>query len=191
MAKARSVEDLDASAPYAAAAAKVIALRAGEIDEHAEGVLDLAEIERLHDMRVATRRLRAAMEVFEACFPRKAFAGALAEVKRLADALGERRDRDVAIAAMEDFAARLAAPDRPGIESLVSRFRVEQAEANDALAPHVTEERLADLRARVQELVAAAEKAGGKRTGSRGVAGALATEARSNGAGALGEEAHA
>jgi CHAD domain-containing protein len=188
VAKARPVPDLDASAPYAAAAAKVIAVRAAEIDEHADGVLDLADIERLHDMRVATRRLRAAMEVFEACFPRKAFAAALAEVKRLADALGERRDRDVAIAAMEDFAARLPAPDRPGIESLVSRFRLEQAEANEALGPHVTEERLAALRERVQELVVAAEEAAGERTGSEGAA--LAAEARSNGAGSRGEEAH-
>ena len=58
-------------------------------------------------MRVATRRLRAALEIFEPCFPAKPYDQALGEVKRLADALGERRDRDVAIAALP----RLQRPD--------------------------------------------------------------------------------
>lgn len=191
MAKARAVPDLDPSAPYGLAAAKVIALRAADIDEHADGVLDLADIERLHEMRVATRRLRAAMEVFEACFPRKAFAAALAEVKRLADALGERRDRDVAIATLEEFAGRLPAPDRPGVESLVSRLRVEQGEANEALGPHVTRERLAGLREHVRELIAAAERAAGERPGATIEAAARAAGSDSNGAGVLREEPHA
>ena len=65
-------------------------------------------------MRVATRRLRAALEVFEPCFPKKAHAAVLSEVKELADALGERRDRDVTIGALESFADELTAPDRPG-----------------------------------------------------------------------------
>ena len=47
----------------------MIEVRAGEVFEHADGVLDLDEIEPVHDMRVATRRLRAALEVFEPCFP--------------------------------------------------------------------------------------------------------------------------
>ena len=34
------------------------------------GVLDVGDIERVHDMRVATRRLRAALEIFGPCFPR-------------------------------------------------------------------------------------------------------------------------
>jgi CHAD domain-containing protein len=34
-------------------------------------VLDTSEIENVHAMRVATRRLRAAMEIFASAFPRK------------------------------------------------------------------------------------------------------------------------
>ena len=36
---------------------------------HADGVLDTEDIERVHDMRVASRRLRAVLEIFAACFP--------------------------------------------------------------------------------------------------------------------------
>ena len=42
---------------------------------HADGVLDTSDIERVHDMRVATRRLRAVLEVYAPCFPRKRHAG--------------------------------------------------------------------------------------------------------------------
>ena len=74
------------------------------------------EIERVHDMRVATRRLRAALEVFEPCFERKRFNRVLSEVKALADALGERRDPDVTIATLVEFVGDVGEADRPGHE---------------------------------------------------------------------------
>ncbi len=119
-------------------------------------MLDTGDIERVHDMRVATRRLRAALEIFEPCFPAKPYGQALSEVKRLADALGERRDRDVAIAALHNFNDRMAAPDRRGVASLIEQFRAEQEEANEELAPLVPEENLKALRETMDELVAAA-----------------------------------
>src|SRR5258706_7070940 len=97
MAKAKPIPDLSVDDAYADAAAKIVSVRAAELAEHAEGVLDTGDIERVHDMRVTTRRLRAALEIFEPCFPAKAYSQALGEVKRLADALRERRDRDLAM----------------------------------------------------------------------------------------------
>jgi len=161
MAKAREIPGIHQEVAYATAAARVVAVRADEVVEQAGGVLDVSEIERLHDMRVATRRLRAALEVFRPCFPRDEFKATLREVKAIADALGERRDRDVTIAALEDFRDVLAAPDRPGMESLVAKLRTEQDEANEGLAGFVDRARLESLRLRVDELVAAAEELGG------------------------------
>jgi CHAD domain-containing protein len=156
MAKAREISGIDSDIPYAIAAARVVEVRAGEVVEHARGVLDIGDIERVHDMRVATRRLRAALEVFRPCFPPHEFKGVLKEVKSIADALGERRDRDVTIATLEDFGEALAAPDRPGIESLVAKLRSEQQEANEELAGFVDGARLEALRERLDLLVAAA-----------------------------------
>jgi len=161
VAKARPIPGLSADEPYAAAGTKIVSVRAAELREHAENVLDISQVERLHDMRVATRRLRAALEIFQPCFPRKPFKAALREVKELADALGERRDRDVTIAALADFTAAMAAPDRPGIESLIGSLRREQTEANDALLAHVSPERLDSLDGRLRDLVAAADGGGG------------------------------
>jgi CHAD domain-containing protein len=163
VARARPIPDLAAEEDYAAAAAKIVAVRAREVADHAHDVLDVADIERVHDMRVATRRLRAALEIFEPCFPPKEFGAALAQVKAIADALGERRDRDVTIVALEEFAARIPTPDRRGVQTLVEQLQAEQSEANEALAPFVEARQLAALSELLSELVAAAEGATGAR----------------------------
>ena len=163
MAKAREIPGLTTDLPYGEVAARVLEVRSAELIEHSENVLDITDIERVHAMRVATRRLRAAIEIFRPCFPREEGKRTLREVKALADALGERRDRDVAIDALEGFAEAIAAPDRPGIRSLADRFRVEQSQANADLVPFVDPPRLQEILAAVQGLAAAA------REGSAGV----------------------
>jgi CHAD domain-containing protein len=159
MAKPRPIPDLSTEIPYAEAAAKIVSVRAAELAEHARGVLDTGDIERVHDMRVATRRLRAALEIFEPCFPAEPFSDGLREVKRLADALGERRDRDVAIAALDAFNDQMPAPDRRGVASLIEQLRSEQDEANLLLAPLVETPNLVALRESMEELVASARDA--------------------------------
>ena len=157
MAKARRIPGLDADEPYGTAAVRIVEVRVAELIDHARGVLDVDDIERVHDMRVATRRLRAALEIFGPCFPRRELKTGLRQVKDLADALGERRDRDVSIAALEQIAKSMATPDRPGIETLIARLRAEQAQANVALARFVTEDQLAALCDQLTELVANAD----------------------------------
>ena len=157
MARARPIPGLEVDDAYAEVAVRVVAVRAEELASHAEGVLDLSEIERLHDMRVATRRLRAALEVFEPCFPRKRFRAALSEVKALADALGRRRDRDVAIVALRRFERAAGAAEAPGVRSLTESVRAEQVLANEALEPLLAPERLEALQRRLGELADEAE----------------------------------
>lgn len=153
MAKAKPIPDLSADQSYAEAAARVISVRATELTEHAQGVLDTGDIERVHDMRVATRRLRAALEIFEPCFPPNDYGETLGEVKRLADALGERRDRDVAIATLGAFSEQMPAPDRRGIGSMIDHLRDEQEAANRELAGLVEQPHLRALRESLDVLV--------------------------------------
>jgi CHAD domain-containing protein len=159
MAKAREIPDLTGALSFRAAASATVETRAGEVFEHSENVLDTADIERVHDMRVATRRLRAAMEIFEQCFPKKEFKRALRDVKRLADTLGERRDPDVHIAELERVAAALARDDAAGIRSLADELRAEQQAGNEALRAMLREIEEDDLRGRLEALAAAARTA--------------------------------
>ncbi len=135
------------------AAARVVGVRAAEVFEHSRGVLDTGDVERVHDMRVATRRLRAAMEVFEPCFPRKRFRKALKEVKALADALGGRRDCDVEIEFIEGFVGEADPDDRERALALVKGLRKEQRQANEGLAELVAKKRLRKLHRRLDRLV--------------------------------------
>jgi CHAD domain-containing protein len=155
MAKAADIE-VSPWEPYGAAAARIVRIRAEELFEHADGVLDTEDIERVHDMRVATRRLRAVLEIFEPCFPAGPFKAALKEVKALADALGERRDPDVHVAALEAFAAAVPAADRAGVRELVERQRARQAAGNGVLAGALEHARESDLSARLLALAEAA-----------------------------------
>ncbi len=157
MAGARNVK-LDCGGSFSQAAARVVKVRSKEVFAHSEGVLNLDDVDRVHDMRVATRRLRAALEIFEPSFPRKRHHKALKKVKALADALGERRDADIEIAMLEGLLEEAAEPDRGALRDLIEELRVRQAEANEELAPYVAPKRLKKLRRRLKKLVKKVER---------------------------------
>jgi CHAD domain-containing protein len=161
MAKARDIPGLHAGLSYREAAARTVAVRAQELFDHAEGVLDTSDIERVHDMRVSSRRLRAVLEIYEPCFPPKQLRAALADVKALADALGERRDPDVQLAQLEEFAAAATAADRPGVEAFADRVRAQQGQGNEALSAALAAIEEHDLKGRLAALAAAAAPNGG------------------------------
>jgi CHAD domain-containing protein len=153
MAKAADVP-LEPGMSFADAAALTVSVRAGELWEHSENVLDMSDIERVHDMRVATRRLRAVLEIFQPAFPRAAHAEVLTEVKALADALGARRDPDVHLEALAGLSEAMGPDAAPGLEVFAARIRAEQAEGNATLAAALEHAEDSDLRGRIKALVA-------------------------------------
>jgi CHAD domain-containing protein len=156
VAKARDIPGFDGRKSFRATAREAVAVRAGEVFEHAAGVLDTDDIERVHAMRVATRRLRAVLEVFAPAFDKHEHKAVLKDVKALADALGARRDPDVELAALASIAAALPGPDHAGIEAFAQRVRAEQQEGNATLAAALARIEDDDLRGRLDRLVAEA-----------------------------------
>ena len=163
MAKAADIPGLDAEMPFAEAAARTVEVRARELFEHSDRVLDTEDIERVHDMRVATRRLRAVLEIYAGCFPKREFRAVLRDVKDLADALGARRDPDVQLVAISAFEEHADPADRPGLEAFADRLRDEQRAGNQTLAAALATAGEHDLRARLAGLVAAARDGAGGR----------------------------
>ena len=133
VAKAQDI-DVFPDEPFRHAAASIVRVRTDELFAAAAGVLDMRDIERVHDMRVASRRLRAVLEIFAPCFPASEFGGVLRDVEQLADALGERRDPDVHIAALQSFAAAVVPANRPGVRRLVAEQRARQRAGDEVLA---------------------------------------------------------
>lgn len=155
MAKAREIPGLDGRQSFRAVARASVSVRAGEVFAHAAGVLDTEDAERVHDMRVATRRLRAVLEVFAAAFDPGEHKAVLKDVKALADALGARRDPDVQLAALAELEAALPEADRAGVEAFADRVRAEQQDGNATLAAALKAMEDHDLQGRLERLAAA------------------------------------
>src|SRR3954467_3033051 len=151
MAKARHVA-LDPYEPFEAAARRVVAARADEVFEQAGDVLDTEDIERVHDMRVATRRLRAVLEIYAVCFPKKPHRAVLREVKELADALGARRDPDVLLERLDD----LEVGEPTALAVFRVELRAEQAAGKPRPPGALAEIRERDLHGRLRGLGEAA-----------------------------------
>jgi hypothetical protein len=91
--KARKVEDLDPDGPLVDNMRRVILVRLDELYGFIPDALDPAEVERLHDMRIAAKRLRYLLELSEPLFGGAAKRGAKV-VKDLQGLLGEIHDCD-------------------------------------------------------------------------------------------------
>lgn len=143
---------LSAEQAYGEAAAEVVSERADAMFGKRRGVLDTADIEGVHGMRVATRRLRAALEVFGPCLDRARGRQALADVKTLAAALGERRDRDVQLERLEKLHERTEGAERRAVEVLTAELLDEQARANRRLAKALARTERDRLRKRLRRL---------------------------------------
>lgn len=114
------------------------------------GVRENRDIEPVHQARVASRRMRAALRMFAECFDDKRVGRWQKRVRKLTKGLGMARDLDVQIAFVEEFVGSLDAKDRrhrPGAERLLLRLRqrreamqskvvktLDALEAGDALA---------------------------------------------------------
>ena len=88
--------------------------------------------EGVHKMRVATRRLRAALPLFRSCMRKKDYKRWISEIKRVTTALGRARDLDVQIEFLTDFRdSMLENHDIPdfgtGINALITSLSEERS----------------------------------------------------------------
>jgi len=79
------------------------------------------DVEAVHDMRVAIRRLRSAFRTFADCYPHKPLQRLARRTRRLGRTLGEVRDADVHLAVLRSALAGAAEGERDGIA-----FAIEQ-----------------------------------------------------------------
>lgn len=147
MAKAKLIEGLDCRAKARDGIRLVMTSRFDEMRSYAEMARRPNDVEGVHDMRVASRRLRSALRDFAPYLRRsKRLDEARAELKRLADALGTVRDLDVTTLAIEHLAGE--APDEVSarILRLAGERRAEREETGDELARTITDEALDEAR---------------------------------------------
>src|SRR5689334_12892021 len=113
MSKPAPIEGLDSETPLGEAAKRSIASRLADVRKYEEKLAGSLDADDVHDARVASRRLRAALHVFD---KKKQLREAHDAVKALGDALGEVRELHVQLAWLREAAGRGSDKERPGIE---------------------------------------------------------------------------
>ncbi len=88
------------------------------------GVRDSRNIEYVHRLRVASRRLATALVVFQACHPAKRVKAWQKDISRVTRILGKARDLDVQANGVRTFIKGVIPTDqRPGVKRLLLRLR--------------------------------------------------------------------
>lgn len=112
------------------------------------------DIEGVHDMRVASRRLRAAIELFRDVFPRGRLRPLLSDVKRLADTLGEVRDLDVMIDRLESDRQGRPQAQQLVLTELMAELRQQRGRARHDLITTAGELESSDFNRRFLSFIA-------------------------------------
>jgi CHAD domain-containing protein len=169
MTKSKWIEGLDCEATARAGAAFVLRAKLEEMCRLREAALDFSDIEGVHKMRVASRRLRSALRDFQPYLSKPVSPQRL---KAVARALGAVRDEDVALEMVGELAAEADEEAREGIELLAARRRARREKARARLAAAISVAALGELREKftVQLSRAAAEDGAGAAAGVERVA---------------------
>ena len=114
--KARPVPGLDPDGTLADNAERIVRARLDELCGFMPRAADPAQVEALHDMRIAAKRLRYILELTAPCFGPYA-AKAARQVKDVQDLLGEIHDCDVQEPEAAAFAERLLAADAAALQA--------------------------------------------------------------------------
>jgi CHAD domain-containing protein len=120
MAGGKWIAGLTADTPLADAARRVLTVRLELVRDALPPALHEAEQdpEHVHQLRVATRRARAALDIFADCLPPKAHKRAKKELRDLRRAAGAARDWDVFLLTLAERQRKPAARQRPGLDFL-------------------------------------------------------------------------
>ena len=133
--KARKVNGVDPWAPVADGAERIVRTRLDELASFMPRAADPREVEALHDMRIAAKRLRYVLELTAPGF------GPYAEqsikiTKELQDLLGEIHDCDVQLPDVRAFARELLAEDARAVAGRAKPGAADLDPALVAQAPH-------------------------------------------------------
>jgi CHAD domain-containing protein len=137
------------------AAHKVFDYHFGRLRAKEKGTRQGANVEDLHDMRVAARRMRAAWRVFDEAFRGGPTRKLRRRLRILSDRLGAVRDLDVLIENLESYRDGLDAADRPGLEPLLSLWRRQREAAQQLLVEELDSNRYTELVAEMKEFLEA------------------------------------
>ena len=133
MAKAKRIKGINCNSEAPAGMKLVLVTRFGELYHFRSAALDWSDPEGVHSMRVASRRLRSALRDFTPYLHKRRLSPVLKSLRDVADALGEVRDQDVAIEALEEMVSHAPAALASGLNHFIEARKQLREQARDEL----------------------------------------------------------
>jgi CHAD domain-containing protein len=118
------------------------------------------DVEAIHDIRVASRRLRAAISVFEPAFPGKAYRRFNDRVRDVTRRFSLVREVDVLIGDLRALAEALPEPERGVLAGLIERQEGERRRLQPGVEKALRRLHRADLPGRLREIAGDGEGSG-------------------------------
>jgi exopolyphosphatase/pppGpp-phosphohydrolase len=129
---------------FAASGRRLLLERTRSMLEWRKEVLKHEDIEAVHKMRVASRRLRAVLDAYEPVCEPKQFKKVYRRVKALADILGKARDTDVMIENLRAQMEHIPAAEQAGMQWLIDRLNAYRQQHQQTLAAFLHDQALDD-----------------------------------------------
>jgi len=126
MANPNRVKHLRGSLRWPTAAEKILASRVIEVFSNEAGVREGFDPEAVHDIRVALRRLQAALRMFRGCYPPQKLRRYRLRLRKLLGAFGAVRDQDILIDALSKHEDSKPEPVKKTLARLVAQRRTVQ-----------------------------------------------------------------
>ena len=139
--------------PMAEAGREILRFHFDKMLAHEAGTIAGTDPEELHDMRVATRRQRAALRIVRPHFRRKAIRPVLDGLRELAGCLGEVRDLDVLLEAARAHQSTLDAAEARAFQGLIDAWTRRDEAARQRMLRYLGEKAYADFKQRYRSFL--------------------------------------
>jgi CHAD domain-containing protein len=145
MAKAKRIKGIKCNSEAPAGMKLVLMTRFGELHHFRSAALDWSDPEGVHSMRVASRRLRSALRDFTPYLHKRRLSSALKSLRDVADALGEVRDQDVAVMALEKLQTHTPHEVSPALKYVIDARKTIRDQAREELVTMLADDQFKEL----------------------------------------------
>src|SRR5258708_14708240 len=151
--------DISADDPMSEAGRKIMAYYLSRLLHHERSVREGDQTEAIHDMRVASRRLRSALDIFGPYYKTRAMKSIRKNLRKVGKTLGAVRDLEVVLTPAQHYAQDLEPALQASLQPLLAQWQSHLDEAHQQLLEELDSQRYADFLNDFAEFVNTPDKA--------------------------------
>ena len=158
MAQDHRIKGIDCGSAAAVGIHKALNERFEEMSRLRRDAIKWKDPEGVHSMRVASRRLRSAVSDFMPYVNKRSLSSITKQIRSIADALGEVRDQDVAILALEELESETPPEFCPTLQKLIDARKQIRRGSRQELKKILVKDRMKELSDDFDKALTAATK---------------------------------